>query len=183
MAGQGNSDAFSEYKWTYFPSLQDGPIHSRAELFLESVNWRALLEYAAEKRDEITCTLLPDIGLGHNHMVRILEFTDGLRWVARLRLPRLSPSHSSDDRVETSTSVEFNTISILRQRTNMPIPAIHAIELRSECNVKAPFMLMDCLEGNVGMDLGMEIPPKYKPTFLGALAKIHVSFPIWIRTT
>lgn len=176
MAGQRNSDAFPRYKWTYFPSLQDGPIRSRAELFLESVNWRALLEYAAEKRDGITCTLLPDIGLGYNHMVRTLEFTDGLRWVARLRLPPLSQSHSSDNRVETSTNVEFSTMSLLQQRTSIPIPAIHATESRSDCDVKAPYMLMDCLEGNVGMDLGMEIPPKYKLAFLDVLAKIHVSW-------
>ena len=36
-------------------------------------------------------------------------------------------------------------------------------------------MLMDCLEGNVGMDLGMRIPLKYKQAFLSSLAKIHIS--------
>ncbi|UPK93058.1 hypothetical protein LCI18_003993 [Fusarium solani-melongenae] len=151
--GHTNSDLesgkiFSGYQWTYFSSLQQGPLRSRAESFLASVDWLALREYAAAKRKGIDCSLLPDIGLGYNHMVRIIDFIDGVRWVARLRLPSL--------------------------RTNLPIPEIHAYEARSDCSVKAPFMLMDCLEGNVGMDLGMEIPPGYKQVFLSGLAKIHV---------
>lgn len=45
--------------------------------FLASVNWTALLEYAAKKRKGVSCKLLPDIGLGYNHMVRIVQFSDG----------------------------------------------------------------------------------------------------------
>lgn len=166
---------FSGYRWTYFSSLQQGPLRSRAESFLASVDWLALREYAAAKRKGIDCSLLPDIGLGYNHMVRIIEFIDGVRWVARLQLPGLAGSHSSESILKTKSDCEFHTISLLRQRTNLPIPEIHAYEARSDCSVKAPFMLMDCLEGNVGMDLGMEIPPGYKQVFLSGLAKIHVS--------
>lgn len=36
-------------------------------------------------------------------------------------------------------------------------------------------MLMNCFEGNVGMDLGMEIPSAYKRSFLSDVAKLHVS--------
>ena len=34
---------------------------------------------------------------------------------------------------------------------------------------------MDCLEGNIGIDLGMMIPLKYKQAFLRSLVKIHIS--------
>lgn len=169
-----NCKEFSGYQWTYFPSLKEGPIRSRAELFLASVNWPALQEYAASKRNGINCSLLPDIGLGYNHMVRIIEFMDGGRWVARLKLPPLAKSDSPEHALETTGVCEFNTISLLRQKTSIPIPEIHAFEARFDCSVKAPFMLMDCLEGNVGMDLGMTIPPKSKQAFLSGLAKIHV---------
>lgn len=118
------------------------------------MNWPALLDYAAEKRNGINCVLLPDIGLGVNHMVRILEFADEIRWVARLRMPPLAESTSGEVALNTKINREFNAISLVQQKT--------------------PFMLMDCLEGNVGMDLGMEIPPEYKETALSNLAKNHV---------
>lgn len=47
------------------------------------MNWLALLDHVAKKRNGINCMLLPDIDLGYNHMVRIIEFTDATRWVAR----------------------------------------------------------------------------------------------------
>ena len=134
------------------------------------MNWPALLDYAAQKRNGISCILLPDIGLGYNHMVRIVEFADKTRWVARLRMPS-----GFDDNVKTEMNCEFNTMSLVRQKTRVPVPQIHALEAKSDCSIGASFMLMDCLEGNVGMDLGMEIPPEYKQVFLSSLAKIHVS--------
>lgn len=175
--------SFSGYQWTYFSSLQEGPLRSRAELFLASVNWPALLDYAAKKRNRINCTLLPDIGLGYNHMVRIVEFADGTRWVARLRMPPLAKSDSNQDALKIIINCEFNAISLVRQRTTIPVPQIHAFEVESGCSIKAPFMLMDCLEGNVGMDLGMKIPPEYKQTFLSSLAKIHVGKATCVQST
>ena len=176
-----DSRAFSSYQWAYFTSLQEGPLRSRAESFLASVNWSALLEYAAKKRNGTQCFLLHDIGLGYNHMVRVIEFTDGLRWVARLRLPPPPGSDSCADALETKSNCEINTMSLVRRQTNIPVPQTHAYEARSDCDVKAPFMLMDCLEGNVGMDLGMSIPPEYKQEFLRGLANIHVTVK-WMRS-
>jgi len=147
------------------------------------MNWPALLDYAAKKRNGINCMLLPDIGLGYNHMVRIIEFADGTRWVARLRMPPLSKSGSDEDALKTIMNCEFNAISLVRRKTRIPVPQIHAFEVKSGCSMKAPFMLMDCLEGNVGMDLGMKIPPEYKQAFLSSLAKIHVGKATGIRST
>jgi aminoglycoside phosphotransferase (APT) family kinase protein len=147
------------------------------------MNWPALLDYAAKKRNGINCMLLPDIGLGYNHMVRIIEFADGTRWVARLRMPPLAKSGSDEDALKTIMNCEFNAISLVRRKTRIPVPQIHAFEVKSGCSMKAPFMLMDCLEGNVGMDLGMKIPPEYKQAFLSSLAKIHVGKATCIRST
>jgi hypothetical protein len=175
--------AFSGYQWNYFSSLPEGPLRSRVELFLASVNWPALLDHAAQERNGSHCMLLPDIGLGHNHMVRIVEFDDGTRWVARLRMPPLAQSAYDKDALRTIMNCEFNAISLVQRGTSIPVPRIHAMEVDNGCSVKAPFMLMDCLEGNVGMDLGMVIPPKYKPAFLSSLAKIHVGKEICIPST
>ncbi|OHE90477.1 hypothetical protein CORC01_14228 [Colletotrichum orchidophilum] len=172
-----SSKAFSGYRWTYHDSLQEGPIRSRAESFSASVDWSSLLQYAARRRNGTSCRLLRDIGLGYNHMVRIIQFDDGVRWVARLRMPPIKSSgvfEDSDESVEAVEKCEYNTISLVRQWSSIPIPEVHAIEARWDCDVKAPFMLMDCLPGNVGMDLGMKIPPGYKPEFLRRLAQMHV---------
>ncbi|TEA15774.1 hypothetical protein C8034_v002327 [Colletotrichum sidae] len=171
------SKAFSGYRWTYHDSLQEGPIRSRAELFSASVDWRSLLRYAASRRNGSGCQLLRDVGLGYNHMVRIIQFDDGVRWAARLRMPPIGSSdafENSNESIEAMETCEYNTISLVRQKTSIPIPEVHAIEARWDCDVKAPFMLMDCLPGNVGMDLGMKVPPGFKPKFLRRLAQMHV---------
>ncbi|KAF5017914.1 hypothetical protein F66182_10130 [Fusarium sp. NRRL 66182] len=150
-----DGEMFSDYKWQYFSSLTEGPIRSRAELFLRSIDWPGLERFATTKRSGIKCKILPDIGLGYNHMVRILEFEDGDRWVGRLKLPSLSTPEKSEPEqtLDTKMTYEFNTISFLRKKTSIPIPRIHAFEARPHCSVGAPFMLMDCLKGNVGMDI------------------------------
>lgn len=170
-----SEENFSGYQWRYFSSLQEGPSRSRAELFLGTVDWLALAACATKAREGIHCSILPNIGLGHNHMVRIIEFTDGVRWVARLRMPSLrSNDNSYKDISEPEKLCEFNTIALIQQRTDISTPRVHLFEPRSDSSVKAPFMLMDCLEGNVGMDLSMRIPPEHNHTFLRELAHIHV---------
>ncbi|KAF2839699.1 hypothetical protein M501DRAFT_1030903 [Patellaria atrata CBS 101060] len=131
-----NSKAFSGYQWTYFSSLQEDPIRLRSESFIAFVNWPALLERASKKRKGTSCILLPDIGIGYNHMVRIVQFIDGARWVARLRLPPLARADSYKDVLETVEKIEFNTISLLRQRSSVPILKIHGFEARNDCDMK-----------------------------------------------
>jgi aminoglycoside phosphotransferase (APT) family kinase protein len=113
-------------------------------------------------------------------MVRILEFGDGKRLVARLRMPPLHDNGVSDDIVATRINCEMNAMFLVRQKTDVPIPQIYAFETTSHNAVKAPFMLMDCLDGNVGMDLGMQVPVKHQKSFFKSLAKIHVSNNPWM---
>ena len=87
-----------------------------------------------------------------------------------------SNDNSYKDISEPETLCEFNTITLIQQRTDISTPRIHLFEPRSDSSVKAPFMLMDCLEGNVGMDLSMRIPSEHNHTFLKELAYIHVRY-------
>jgi hypothetical protein len=165
---------YSSFRWSYYSSLPDGPLRARANSFLTSVDWQALLNYATTLRNGVKCTLLSHIGLGYNHMVRILRFTDGIQWAARLRLPSLKDDGTLSDIVK-SMERETSTIALVRQTTRVPVPEVYAFESDSNCSVKAPFMLMKCLDGNVGMDLGMEVPPEHQQDFFKSLAEIHVS--------
>ncbi|QDS68811.1 hypothetical protein FKW77_006212 [Venturia effusa] len=112
---------YSGFQWNYFSSLPDGPLRARACSFLRSVDWQALLKYAASVRNGVECTLLSHIGLGHNHMVRILRFTDEVQWVARLRLPSLKDEETFSD---MSMKREVSTVALVKQNTRIPVPEV-----------------------------------------------------------
>ncbi|CAH0022561.1 unnamed protein product [Clonostachys rhizophaga] len=161
-----NSKSFSGHQWTYFSSLSSGPIRTRAESFLVAVNWPRLLEYASKQRNGANASILPSIGLGGNHMVRVIEFDDGL--------PPLPDSGLSEGSLEAKSIRECNTILLLTKTSTVPIPAIHGFETGRDSGVNAPFSFMGCLEGNVGMDLGIDIPKAHNKEFFKELAEIHV---------
>ncbi|KAI0502731.1 hypothetical protein F5B22DRAFT_59121 [Xylaria bambusicola] len=164
---------FSRYQSPDLSSIIS--LRSQTESLIESVDWEALREYAAAKRRGIDCSLFPNIGYVYGHKARIIEFTDGVQWLAQLRLPSLYGRYSSGDSIKTNMECEFHTVSLLRQRTSLPIPEIHAYDTRSDCCVKAPFILMDWVEGSDSNEISEEdIPYRYKQTLLSGLAKIHV---------
>lgn len=109
-------------------------------------------------------------------MVRILEFTDNVRWVARLRQPAMSPDESSLDSAKSAMECEYNTIQLVQKESSIPVPRIHAIESTLHSKVGAQFMLMDCLRGNVGMDLSFQVPPEHKQSVFTSMAEIHVCY-------
>jgi hypothetical protein len=168
---------FSGYRWTYHSSMQEGPRRVRICQFLETVDWHSLQQYAITKRNGVDCKILPDIGLGGIHVVRIIEFDDGIRWIARLRMPPLDSSDgvgNSPAIMELREQSEYTTMSLVRQKTNIPVPEVHAVETSKHNSSGAPFMMIDCLPGNVGIDLSMEIPSVYNQNFIHDLARIHV---------
>ncbi|KAJ6092777.1 hypothetical protein N7486_008066 [Penicillium sp. IBT 16267x] len=164
----------SGYRWSYFASLTDETLRLRVQTFTDSTNWDALIECANGLRNGKMCRLLADIGLGYNHMVRIIEFEDDVRWIARLRMPPLSGKQAGSNISKQIMGNEYNTILLVKRKTKIPVPSVHAVELNTENIVKAQFMLMDCLRGNVGMDLGMEIPNFYKRSVLTKMAEIQI---------
>jgi hypothetical protein len=120
------------------------------------------------------CRLLPDIGLGYNHVVRIIEFKDNVQWVARLRMPPLSQTENHYDSARSIMECEYNTMRLVQKESNILVPQVYAFEGDANCGIKAQFMLMDCLKGNVGMDLNMQVPPEHKKPVFAKLAEIHV---------
>ena len=71
---------------------------------------------------------------------------------------------------------EYNTIQLVQHESRIPIPCIHAFESNPYSKVKAQFMLMDCLRGNVGIDLNIKVPSEYKMSVFTRLAEIHVRY-------
>src|SRR4051812_34763668 len=71
----------------------------KAEPSIGPVNWEALEEYAVSiKRnhdgnhhDQTTCHISTEYSMGGLNLVRRLDFQDGTRWVARIRLHKSAP--------------------------------------------------------------------------------------------
>lgn len=119
-------------------------------------------------------------------MVRIIEFSDGVQWIARLWMPLL-PSDQEDEAKSESELAEWMdmcehaTMILVGEKTGIPVPKVHAVETSaSDTTVHASFMLMDCLRGNAGMDLCMTIPSQYLGGFIKSLAQIHVGLNEYI---
>lgn len=172
---------FAGYRWSYFPSLSEGTLRSSVQSFIDSISWEALIERATSLRHGKWCRLLPDIGLGFNHVVRIVEFDDNVRWIARLRMQSQSGNQAVNTITKHIMSNEYNTMLLVKETTKILLPRIHAVELNHENAVNAQFMLMDCLEGNVGMDLAMGIPDSHKNNVFGKMAEIQVFSIVYLH--
>jgi len=159
------------HRWTYFTDLSPGTLRSRAELFMESTPWSRLLTFAAERG--MGGELLPAVGLGHNHMVRIIEGTSSNRWIVRLELPPISATTCSEHYLQARRDNEVNVVTLLRQKTTIRIPEIYACD--SGHAIGVPFTILEYLPGNVGMDMAMSIPSDQKSKIIRGLAHIHVS--------
>lgn len=168
------NDDFAGYRWSYFSSLGDGPLRVRAEKFLESIDWGSLIQRASAKRNGIECRLLPQVGLGYNHMVRVVEFADQVQWVARLRMPHLPGNCGGATQARDIIESEYSTIHLVRKESQIPVPHVHVLEADPNSNVGAQFMLIDCLRGNAGIDLSMNIPPEHKLNVYSRMAEIQV---------
>lgn len=91
----------------------------------------------------------------------------------------MQPVLQGKDTLDTARSImecEHNTIRLVQKESRILVPQIHAVELNPNCTVKAQFMLMDCLKGNVGMDLGMKVPPNHKQYVFSMMAQIQVFY-------
>lgn len=166
---------FAGYRWSYFSSLSDGPLKSRAQRFLESINWTSLIECASAMRNGLGCQLLPEVGLGYNHLVRVVEFTDCTRWVARLKMPPLTRNDGEATNAWRIMESEYRTMCLVQRESKIPVPHVHLFEANPNSSVGAQFMLMDCLRGNAGIDLSIHLPTERKLDVYARMAEIQVS--------
>ncbi|POR33167.1 Uncharacterized protein TPAR_06618, partial [Tolypocladium paradoxum] len=149
------------------------------------VNWDALQQYALRLRQPqwqgsttpsfSTCVLLPQYTMGGLHLVRLVEFDDGNRWVVRIQLH--GGTHQSSQRLIH----EVHTLSLVREKTDIPAPRVFGFESTTSNPVGVPFFLMEFIPGNTAMDAfggydvhHGEIPAQYKSFLIQQTAKIQV---------
>lgn len=109
--------------------------------------------------------------MGGRHMVRRVNFQGGTRWIARVRIT----TPVNEDEGSRLLQREVDCIQLVKERTSVPTPTVFGYIAGAKNEIGAPFMLMECLPGNNGIDLsGVEIPAEYKASFHGEMARLHV---------
>ncbi|KAM5465271.1 hypothetical protein MauCBS54593_006517 [Microsporum audouinii] len=171
------TEEFTGYKWAGLSSFPEGSFwHLRAQAFLSSVNWEALCDYASSLHHGERCSVKSEIALGGRHMVRIIQFENDSRWIARLRMPSRPTGKANHVDNEAADNLllkrEFDCLQLVKERTAVPVPTVFGYS--NDSKIGAPVILMECLPGNVGIDLNFDfIPPKYKDSFFEEMAKIQ----------
>lgn len=66
--------------------LEDSEVATRAAQCLENVRWDKLNALCSSLRNGIGCKVSENYSLGTQNLVKLVEFEDGLKWVARMSL-------------------------------------------------------------------------------------------------
>lgn len=134
---------------------------------IDAVNWQNMQAYASTLNEGKPCNAEAPIGMGGRHFVRILTFEGGERWLARF------PIYSSD-RTDAKMMREIDCLRIVAERSNAPVPKVFAVVSETP-EYGAAFTLMECLPGNVGMDINDAIvPEQHKTKFFRQMVKAQV---------
>ncbi|KAI1267856.1 kinase-like domain-containing protein [Xylariaceae sp. FL1019] len=150
------------------------PDHS-VQQATKNTNWGKLCQLASTLNNGLPCVLLdkPATNGGFN-LVRLLEFSDGTRWIARIPL-RCSTADS------TKLQSEVDAMQLVQECSAVPIPKIFAYEVDGNNPIGVPFVLMEFLLGNTAIDAAGgwdvhkgEIPLAHRDVFYSSVAECHV---------
>jgi hypothetical protein len=125
----------------------------------------------------LECIALDQVTSGLNNIVRVLEFSDQTRWVARVHIRRSSSPLVHSTKLET----EIATMQFIKENSDLPVPRVFTYKVDENNSVNAVFMLMELLPGIVAMDaLGGHrarrgvIPREHRQNFYRSVANSHV---------
>ncbi|ESZ89545.1 serine/threonine protein kinase [Sclerotinia borealis F-4128] len=110
------------------------------------------------------CTVLPTAIYGSYNVLKIIEFSDGLRWIVRILSTGLKGQYTA----ESSTSLKSDalTMRFIKANTTMPVPEIYDFSATTENDVGAPYILMSFLDGvpvyEVWFDESGEVPKEIR---------------------
>jgi len=153
---------------------------------MEFIRWDTLAE-AAQRFRSVSCKFGEQYRFGGRHVVREFVFEDNVHWIARVNLPEISAgigenyipkpiSSSWTPQAAAAMQSEIDTMSFLRENTDIPVPRVLYWDTSATNSVGAPYMFMECIKGNSVMDMpaGYEIPGQYQEKYLNAEASIVV---------
>jgi len=172
---------FTGFRWetkTKYP-----PLLAQQSQSEKMVDWSGVCASATAIRD-IACRL-GRINFGGVNMIRQLAFDDGVQWVVRIPMPRrivgddgsfsiqTKAEFWSDEQAEAMKS-EVYTMIYIRDHSDIPVPEIFGFDANTDNPIGAPYIFMECVQGNSIMDLSREVPEQNMDKLLGAIAKFQV---------
>lgn len=93
-----------------------GEFHERATAFFAAVKWDVLASASSSLRNGIPCAFGERFSIGNFNLVRQIVFEDGVRWVARLRLPELKAVFGGREALDIASTlkIEISTMKFFR---------------------------------------------------------------------
>lgn len=180
---------FTKFNWreAVTPATSE-PYRVLASKAVDYIDWKAL-RMAAEKVRAIPCAVGEQYTLGGSHVIREIVFDDDVHWIARVRMARINknadehyiPKQVHDfwtDALAAEMQSEIDTMSYVREHTDIPVPQVYSYDTTATNPVGAPFMLMECFAGTLGIEMpdGFQaIPDQFKQKYSDAEAAILVS--------
>lgn len=99
--------------WNGAEDYEGGDVlHERATAFFAAVKWDVLALLSSKLRHGIFCHFGEKFSVGHFNMVRRLDFADGISWVARLRLPPLTPVFGHGEQLDDASALKSELASM-----------------------------------------------------------------------
>lgn len=129
-----------------------------SELTYVHTDWDALKVEAKTLNGGRECEYEGRYHQGGRHIVRRLLFADGDQWLARVPIMQTLFNPFEEGVMEWSWGIkekhemesEIATMTYVREHTQIPIPHVFGYNLRlAENPVNFPYILMECLKGNV----------------------------------
>lgn len=150
---------------------------SRAVACLRRTRWNQLCCAASAANRRLECVALDQVASGLNNIVRLLEFSDGSRWAARVQIKSTTPAQASYSKL----AAEIATMQFIREHSDLAVPKVFAYALDDQNPAGVAYMLIEVLPGTVAMDAlgGYEvhrgvIPMQYRQPFYRSVAAAHV---------
>ena len=160
---------FGGYKWDGILSFYR-PKQTHA--FHDSIDWGALCQYASKLNNHEPCSMDPQITMGGCNLIRIINFANDTRWIARLRM--LSGDAKANEASARVLQEEVAFMQLVKERTSIPVPTVFGYIADPQNKIGAPVMLIECLLGNTASRLEREasMSSQQRTAFYAELAKI-----------
>lgn len=146
---------------------------------LREAQWDQLCHVASNANSSLGCVALDQVACGLNNVVRLLEFSDGSHWAARVNIKASLRKGSAE------LGAEVATMEFIKESSDLPVPKVFAYKLNNGNPAGVAYILMEVIPGIVAMDAlgGREvhrgdIPAPYRQTFYRAVSRCHVRLNI-----
>lgn len=143
----------------------------RAVVRFQRTQWDQLYLITSNSNRHLPCVALDQVTSGANNIVRLLQFSDGSRWVARVPI-----------KGNTELEPEVATMQYIKEHSGLAVPKVFTYALHEENLTGSTYILIEVLHGIVTMDVlsghkvyrGV-IPVKYRQHFYRLVVVYYIS--------